>query len=291
MNDAQNTPESWRNFSAKVPIQAFHIRRDELNRLYQIIHEKQVDYRDRVMSSLSKLANELDEEFERRKQRVHNAFVTSVTVTDLDGEMVHGNNEQFFDSTTFPSRLRSIFIATKTIPQAVLNFTPLCNIVVFLDFSRPPLLDFARLPTLPTPNESNFELAANDELWFAAAKKRLDQFFAERKTSTNWLHAAAVYDVFLAFVGIPIGIWASYRIGNLFNGFKFSPFISTAIYIYGFALALLLFRVFFSYSRWVFPKVALDTELSSPLRHRGVWSAILVGLIVSLIYDFLKALL
>jgi len=264
------------------------VKRDELKRLYQIINAKQFEYRDRILGTLSKMASETDDDFDARRQKVHSAFVTSVTATGLNDEVVTGNSEDFFDSSSFPDHLKSIFFSTQTVPQAVLNFMPPCNVIAFLDFSRPPFLDFARLPTLPTPNESNFAIAADDESWFAATKTRLSQFFADRRTSTNWLHQAAIYDILLILIGVPIGIWAAYRVGGLLNTARIPQIVSAALYIYVFVFALFVFRVLFSYSRWVFPKVELDSELASPLRHRGIWGAILIGLVVSLLYDILN---
>jgi hypothetical protein len=175
-----------------------------------------------------------------------------------------------------------------TVPQAVLNFTPLCNVTLFLDFSRPPLFDFSRLPTLPTPNESNFAISADDESWFAATKSRTSQFFTDRRTSTEWLHRAGVYDALLIFIGIPIAIWLDFRVAGSISTRTISSFVSGALYVYVFIATVVLFRLLFAYSRWVFPKVELDTELRSPLRHRGVWGAISLSVVCSLLYDLLK---
>lgn len=178
------SPEAWRNYTTKVPIAAFRMKRDDLKRLYQIINNKQVEYRDKLLGNLFKVPPESDEGFAERKLKVHDAFVTSVSVTGLDGEIVTGNNEAFFESPNVPEQLRSVFISTKSVPQAMINLTPICNVVVFLDFSRPPILDFNTLPTLPTPNESNFAIFADNESWFMSTNAKLTQFFSERKTNT-----------------------------------------------------------------------------------------------------------
>jgi hypothetical protein len=166
---------------------------------------------------------------------------------------------------------------------------PSCNIIVFLDFSRPPLFDFSRLPTLPTPNESNFAISADDESWFSATKVRLSQFFSERRTSTDWFHRAAVYDILLVFTGLPMAIWLAYRVvGGITDG-RSPPIIISILYVYVFFAAIQLFRILFSYSRWVFPKVELDTESGSPLRHRGIWGGIFLAIAGSFLSDFLKS--
>jgi hypothetical protein len=288
-SNAGKPPLAWRNFSTTVPIAAFRIKRDELRRLYQIVHSKQIEYRDKVMTALAKAPPESDQDFATRKQRVRDAFVTSVTVTGLNDEMIHGNDETFFDSFNFPEHLRSVYISTQSAPQAILNVMPSCNIIVFLDFSRPPLFDFSRLPTLPTPNESNFAISADDESWFSATKARLSQFFSERRTSTDWIHRAAVYDILLVFTGLPMAIWLAYRIvGGITDG-RSPPIIISTLYVYVFFAAIQLFRILFSYSRWVFPKVELDTESGSPLRHRGIGGGIFLAIASSFLYDFLKS--
>ena len=126
-------------------------------------------------------------------------------------------------------------------------------------------------------NESNFAISADDESWFSATKARLSQFFSERRTSTDWLHRAAVYDILLVFTGLPMAIWLAYRVvGGITDG-RSPPIIISILYVYVFFAAIQLFRILFSYSRWVFPKVELDTESGSPLRHRGYLGRHLFG--------------
>lgn len=266
------------------------MKRGDLKRLYKIINDKQHEYRDKFLTVLSQQPGETEEQFIDRKNRAYNSFVTSVTFAGINGELVHGNNEEFLASQTIPERLRSILISTRSVPHACIGFDPLCNITVFLDFSRPPLFDFSQIPTFPTPNESTIVINSDNESWFTAIHTNLIQFFRQRKTNTDWLHRAGTYDVILIFVGIPIAIWLSSRVGANINIPHTNPFVQSAVYIYVFIIVLNIFRIMFSYSRWVFPKVEMDTEISSPLRHRVVWGALFVGIAGSIIYDVLKAI-
>lgn len=160
---------------------------------------------------------------------------------------------------------------------------------MFLDFTRQPLVDLTRLPTLATPNESDFEITADNESWFTAVNTRLTQFFLEKRTNTNWLHRAGVYDVFLLFAGLPFALWAAYRVGLLIETrYKFPSIITIAIYVYTFIIAVTVFRILFSYTRWVFPKSELESGQSSPLLHRGAWLAITVPIMAAFLYDVLK---
>lgn len=284
-------PEEWRNHSTKHPIPATHLKRGDLKRLYKLIHEQQIEYRDKFMSILQQQPAETPQDFEARKKRVYDSFVTSMTIHSTNGAMLHGNNELFLEETNLPDHIWSILFSTATVPRAILGITPPRSIVVFLDFTTPPLFDFNRLPSLPTPNESNFEIASDDHSWFAASKAMLSEFFDERKTKFNWLHRAAVYDILLFFLGFPIAIWTDYRLSYVIEKTRMSSIISSAVYIYAFVLCLNIFRVLFTYSRWVFPKVELETQrLSSPLRHRSAWLVIIVPLVTAFIYDLAKSL-
>jgi hypothetical protein len=281
-------PEDWRNYSDKVPLAAMVLRKGDLKRLYRIINDKQVEFRDRFMPVLMQQPNETQDDFKAREKRVYDAFVTSMTINRVNGEMLYGNNEAFLDEANLPDQIRSIFFSTSSVPRS-LGIAPSSSIVVFLDFTRPALFDFSRFPTLPTPNESNFEVASNNDALFAAARARLVDFFIERRTRVNWLHRGSTYDILLFILGIPIAIWADYRVSGVFyTAPKVSNIITSAIYIYVFLLSVNLFRMFFMYSRWVFPKVELETETSSPFRHRGVWTGITIAALGAIIWDAVK---
>lgn len=122
-NNIVRTPDSWRNYSTKVPIAAFRLRKDDLKRIYHLIDMKQRDYRDKILSTLTRQESESEKEFLERRQRVYNAFVTSVTVTGINDEMIHANNESLFDSVNMPEQIRSIFISTKSAPLALSSAT------------------------------------------------------------------------------------------------------------------------------------------------------------------------
>jgi hypothetical protein len=285
-------PEAWRNHSTKHPIAASRLRPGDLKRLYKLINDKQIEYRDKFMTFFQLQPNETEDVFDARKKRVYNSFITSMTVHTTTDVMFHGNNESFVEEVNLPDRIRSILFSTSSVPRAILGFDPACRIVLFLDFTTPPLLDFNRLPTLPTPNESNFEIQADNHSWFAASNAVLTEFFDTRKTGLDWLHRAATYDILLIFVGLPISIWAVYRLGQVLERApKMPSIVSSAIYIYAFFFSLNIFRMLFSYSRWVFPKVELETRSSSsPLRHRSAWLAIMGPLVVAFLYDVAKTL-
>jgi hypothetical protein len=289
--EAPSTPSQWRNFHTRVPIKACRLRSDDFKRLYRLIDQRQKEYRDKAVQLLFRQEKETEEEFVQKKKRITDAFVVSVTIAGENGELLTGNREEVFDELNLPSEIKSILYSTQSVPNAVLGHLPSDRIVLFLDFSRPPFLDFSRMPSLPTPNESNFEISANTEVWFAAAKAMLGDFFENKRTGYEWLHRNSIYDLMLWFIVFPVALWICARTGNVYSGInKLSTFPRLAIYSYLFLGCLVIYRILFSYSRWVFPKIEMEREggRRSPFRHRVVWGAIVLAIVLPALYDIVK---
>lgn len=284
-------PGEWRNFGKRVPITACYLKRDGLKLLYRLVDEGQKEYRLKISAIQVQQAHESLEEFNKRREMVHNAFVTSVTISARNGQLLTGNNENIFDLVDFPSDLRSVFYSTRSVPEAVLKHIPEDRITVFLDFSKPPALDLTKLPTLPTPNESNFEVSATNQAWFALNASRLTQFFQERKSSYEYIHKAGAYDLLLLILGLPLSVWACAKIEKLLPEIdQMATIPRSLIYFCVFMLALTAFRVVFSYSRWVFPKVEIEGSGNrTVLRHRAIWIAVTSAVVGPAFYDLVKA--
>jgi hypothetical protein len=216
-----------------------------------------------------------------------------VTVTARNDERLAGNSADLFDAINFPTDLKSIFYSTQSVPQAVLGHLPQERITLFLDFSQPPILDFGKLPTFATVNESNFEIAATDESWFVLSKTRLSDFFQEKRSRYDWIHGAGVYDVLLYVFGLPLEVWGCVKLGNVIPSIDhLSAIPRTLVYGYTFLLSLIIFRVAFSYCRWVLPKVEVQTNLRrSPFRNRAAWIVVLGALFWPALYELAKALI
>ena len=149
---------------------------------------------------------------------------------------------------------------------------------LLLDFSRPTALDFGKLPTLATDNASNFAIFSASESWFTALHKRLTDLFNQRRTRFDWLHKQGIYDLFLLLVGLPFSLAIDYVVSGPIDKLQLHDVLTTALYVYFFIAGLYIFRGLFTYSRWVFPKIEIESPSSPPLRHRGVWFVIIAGI-------------
>jgi len=228
-------PRQWRNFSTTSPITACRLRRGDMRRLYGLINERQVEYGKTVLDQLAQQPNESPDQFNARKTSVARAFVTTVSVTGSNGEVITGEVEEFLDSINIPAKILTVFYSTVTGPSVVLpGFSQQSRATVLLDFSRPTVLDFTKFPSLPIPNNSEFAVASNSESWFTALNSRLTQFFLDRRTGYDWLHRPGIYDLLLFFLAVPFALWIDYRI----EGWKFlqatSSIIRSSVYVYFF---------------------------------------------------------
>lgn len=284
------TPAEWRNFGTRFPITACRMKPEDMKALYRLIDDRQVLYRDKIVSIQFQQPSETPQGFEDRRKRVHDAYVTSVTVSMKNSELLTGNNRQIFDTVAFWGDVKSIFFSTQSVPQAVLNAIPQDRISLFLDFTQPPALDFSRLPTLATPNESNFEIHAVDEAWFVLSKTRIAEFFHQRRSGYDWIHRTGIYDILLLVLGLPLAVWGTVKIGSIVPAIDgLHTFPRGLIYVYIFFVSLTIFRVLFSYARWVFPKIEVESEgRVSPFRHRAVWAITLTSLFWPVLYDAVK---
>jgi hypothetical protein len=179
---AFNPNETWRGFTKRASIETCRLRGDDFKRLYRIINDKQIEYGERIVRGLFKREDETPEQFQLRYVTVKNAFITTVSITGMNGDVISGHGESFFDSPLIPERIKSILYDTSFSPNAQLNHTPTDRVSVLLDFSRPPLFNLGAFASAPTPNESNWFVSAGTESWFTSLCSRLQEFFSQRST-------------------------------------------------------------------------------------------------------------
>ena len=161
---------------------------------------------------------------------------------------------------------------------------------MYLDFSKPKLLDSERIVSSPTPNLSNLKIEADNELWVAGVSEAVFGVLANKKTQYGLLHRAFSYDFGMLILGLPFGLYMAWKL----SGFVQSKLgiihdvLSATAYIYIVVAALWLYRLLFGYTKWAFPTVELKENSSASGKHRVFWYTILVGLLVNFIFEFSK---
>ncbi len=73
---------------------------------------------------------------------------------------------------------------------------------------------------------------------------------------------------------------------KIFSGV--STFILNGAYVYIFLASLMIFRLLFHYSRWVWPLVEYKSARNKSVKHQVILGAITLGLLTTLIVDLIK---
>jgi hypothetical protein len=119
MSETTPTPTPVRTFTVTSPVKACRLRRDDLARLYRIINERQIESGQILLNQLSQQPEESPEQFQHRRARVADAFVTTVNVTGVNNEIVSGSGEHFLASENIPENILTVFYTTLAGPNAM----------------------------------------------------------------------------------------------------------------------------------------------------------------------------
>jgi len=279
-------PKTWHSIHA--PITSCVLEKHDLPLLYDILNDKQLEVAQEIEQLIIKAPTESDEQFERRRSGIRDAFVTLVSITAHDGKTIHGRSRDIFSNSLMPERIRSVLFSTSNALKS-LGITPSNQASLLLDFGRPPFVNMGVIPSAPTLNESNYDIEGKTEAWVTSLDVRLRNFFVERATMRGWIHRRGTYDLLLISVGLMGALWSSARLAPLVAFSNAPPIVMNGTYVYAFFLGLYLFRGLFDYTRWVFPLVEMKGARKDwAARQRAFWWFLVAGLILAALYDALK---
>lgn len=217
------------------------------------------------------------------------AFRVTVTITGKDGEALFGYGIEPFDSPDIPEPIESIYISNISAYQNVFGRNPVNYFTLNFDFSTPPLVDNNNPVSNPTPNSSTFIVEGDQDAWVGSVQQTVTDVLSKKSNGRAFMHAAFVYDIGLALLGLPAAIYLCWRLGEIVqaNLGIYSPFLAAAAYIYVFFLVANIYRVLFGYTKWAFPTVELIDNKGQSKTHRKFWFGIMLSIVASAIYDFL----
>ena len=230
------------------------------------------------------------EGIEAAKRNIREGFKLWLTVTGASGPELTGGIGTVFGSPDFPEDVKSVFFDVAIPLRSRFRYEVSNKCTLFLDFRRPEVLNFAMVPSQPTPNESNFHVHGNDATWVNGVFHEFTEFMRSHRSKMSWLHRHTVYDVVLWILGFPFALWCDARATTLIQKASASTFVQAAFYVYVFFGALVGVRFLFHYARWIWPLVEYRHPRNRALKHKAAWSTIVLGVISSLVYDIAKKL-
>ncbi len=271
------------------PLRNISISIDDIRRMVELLLPLVKEEGQRMVGQV--LQNRLDnqvnvEQLEAERER---AFRITITIEGKSGENLFGYGAEPFDSPNIPEPIKSIYISNVTAFQNTTGNKPINNFTLHLDFSMPPLIDSTNLLSNPTSNLSHFIVDGERGSWVASVQQTVMDVLNKKANNRGFLHSAFIYDIGLVFLGLPAAIYFCWRLSGFVetNFGSLNSFIASAVYIYIVFFVLSIYRVLFGYTRWAFPTLELTDNNNRPKTHRKFWYWIMVGLLVSVISNWI----
>lgn len=165
---------------------------------------------------------------------------------------------------------------------------------VTLDFSKPRPIDLSNASGSPTPNRSMIHVIGSGSIWVSGVYQKLLSTIEQNKTGVGFLHSGYVYDALLFTLGLPFVLtFAAVVSHRASKAIEFEPAIyQVAAFLFMLAVALMIFRLAFSFARWLLPYIEFAPQ-RQPLerRIRAFFAVVSLGILASLgAWVILKAL-
>lgn len=219
-------------------------------------------------------------------EQVRAAHMVTITIETKKNKRFHGHGSEYLSTPGLPEDIISIYADSSTFFSIKANGAKPDNwFSLLFDFSKPLLLDWANPLYAPTPNNSRLYVEGANEDWQASVLQITEEKISSRKNNRGFLHRAFVYDMLLTLMGIPLTFWLLAILGPTIDPFFASrpSIVTNAFYFYVFFLSVWIFRIWFGYTKWAWPKIELLGAGNNSIRHRAFWGAIVFALLSSAI--------
>ncbi len=214
------------------------------------------------------------------------AHAITILAHGENGEQVLTIDSAVLVQETLPRPLQSVRLELGLNYKIVLKGADAPNrAFVLLDLSKPKLFDLANPAGAPTPNNSTISVYGTGSIWVSGVYQRLLSTVEQGKTRVRLLHSAHVYDALLFTLGLPFVLtFAAVVSHRIAVAFSFGPEVyHVAAFIFILAVALMFFRVAFSFARWLLPYVEFAPQ-KQPMerRIRAFLAVVTLGVLGSL---------
>lgn len=276
-----------------VPIRSISLSLSDVQRVFErllLIVSREGDEKIGALVRPDELS---DEAWSARKVEIKsNAFCITVTIRGHNGDELFGDAATMFVSPNLPHAVSSVYMTNSTAYRGWTGQQPLRLFELNFDFSKPSLLDSERIVSSPTPNQSFIRIQSDNDAWLASVNEAVFGVLEHKKVKRKFLHRAFVYDLGLMVLALPAAFYiAGKNSGTVTNIFgNTNGFLIAAFYVYLILTVMWAYRIFFGYTKWIFPSVELKESSSSTLGHRLFWGAILLSVGGNFVTDALKYL-
>ncbi|MEQ9208923.1 MAG: hypothetical protein RLN96_03630 [Pseudomonadales bacterium] len=268
------------------PIPSCSLNKYELRKFISVLVEKSEKSASVEVSNIYPLDGEENQNFQRRIDRIKESMKLTVVIEGLNGVKKTSDDISILEDSSVPREIKSIVIENGFLHRLWYSGNdPKHYFHVFIDLSRPSRFDFKNPSHHPTPNGSCYRISSLDDDWFRSVESVMDDFFKSHSNVffLQWLHRAFFYDVILWIFVVPILTIFVSNYENVIDLFFVSEIVNFFVYFYIFLSVAVFYKVVFSYTKWVWPKVTIEGFLDPSKGHRVMWGALAIGFIGSLI--------
>lgn len=272
-------------------IRSLQIDKNLLQKTLQVLQERNNEAGRLEIEKYQRPDGETDEEHATKTQKILEGFELHVSILGRDGQRLTGPLNEIFESPNFPDEVLGVSMDSK-IPLKVLHGWSVRNSMsLVLDFTKPEVFNFSLSPSTETSNASRFTVEGDNATWVNGVFNEFNNMLQKNAARFTWLHRHSIYDLIVLLVGLPLSFWVCYRSTEFFsNNFSLSPgFLQNMIYVYLFFFTLSGLRALFHYARWIWPLIEYRDQKNSSVKHRAIWTTIVLGITTTLIYDFIAS--
>ena len=216
-------------------IAACAFSKDDLRALCEKLQESNYEAADEEVNHYIPLDRPADQNLADR-EILRLGFGLQIVVRGVDDKIVAGTIPAVFNSPRFPDKVKSLYIDSALNLKNLYNWSPRNSFELFLDFTKPELLNLSFSPSGSTPNASHIRVSGRNETWVNGVYHSVAEFTKNRKTRRQFFHRHSVYDLLVLCGGFPFAFGISYKLSGWINSVfgQISEILQSAAYVYVF---------------------------------------------------------
>ncbi|UCC79382.1 MAG: hypothetical protein JSW64_14095 [Candidatus Zixiibacteriota bacterium] len=257
-----------------------------LKDLYHIANEIVKQAAEKASKELRILPNQSEKEFADQKKLIEESYKLEAIIFSFKGTLMLSQDDSIFDEKDMPSPISKIIFSNVEYYRRNIGLDPSYIIKIEFDFGKLRIFDLLTSPSRASYNSSTIEVKGEDEVWVVGATDKIRSKIKEAKNKYSIVHKESIYDVLIWLLVIPLAITNMHilerHLYKLLDNFT-EP-LKILIYFFVLLSILVLFRIFFNYTRWLFPYCELKLEeKKGPSFHRYIYGALCLGILVDVI--------
>lgn len=270
-------------------IQPCTLTLDYFKKFYEILKTATFEGADIEIAKIKKTPGQTDEDFNNFKRYAKTLFKVTIQIYGSKGDYIFTESPTIFSESTLPDTVtKVVFDNTQRFKAVLQQREPINKYRVEFDFSKQNVFDLSTMPSEPTPNKSFINIQGENDTWVSGTYNKIIEFLKERGNKRGLVHKRNIYDLFLFFFIIPLNLRLLYNINRSLppHFAELSAFFKVACYLYFFLSILLIYRLVFNYTRWIFPYTDLIVSpRKGAIVHRMILGALFLGILTIFLWD------